>query len=725
VLAAYLGATCVSPGDQVEAMVSTDAPNVNARVVRLIHGDPNPEGPGVVEEDALWSGAGDQIGEQQPLITGSWIELPLNPAGSQSLTLAFWVYWTGNSSSEQTLASLRHQGTEILRLTIRSDSRLEAAIREPGEVVLLTSPSPIHRRRWYFVGISANAPTGQMGIFCAERGTSVFSVERAKVKWQGIPQYPDSLLLGASLENGAVQNSFNGKIGGIRIFEGLLDDIDLSDLKQGAELVGGQCEGAWDLGRRTGGTRIIDISGHGRHGQVHNGAARAVTGPNWQEIDTTIGSAPRLYDAVHLHDDDLADAEWLPTFTFSIPSGAQSGIYAVRLSTNEEEVALSLVVGPQRKSKAPVLFLVPTLTWLAYANFDSADKHDIGLSLYDSHSDGSPNYYASQRKPTSSTRPDAYFEPEETGGGSVPQTHASVPGMPDNATHLVMADLYVIHWLEHLGIQYEVMGDEDLHRLGAEALTSYSAIICAGHHEYWTPEMLDALETYLEAGGNLQYMAGNGLYWPTSIDPERPHLIEVRRRGGTATNQAEPGELQHNSTGLLGGTWSLHGRSSHRLVGIGMAGQGFGRAPGFQRLPDSLNPLVGFIFEGIHFEERIGDFGLNLGGAGGFEFDRIDRMEGTPSSTLLLASTVEVPSSFYRAMEHGVGRGPNDPLVRADMVYLNRGSGSVFSVGSITWTGSLSHNGYNNNVARVSTNVLTEFISRVPPRLLTDSNFDK
>ena len=220
-------------------------------------------------------------------------------------------------------------------------------------------------------------------------------------------------------------------------------------------------------------------------------------------------------------------------------------------------------------------------------------------------------------------------------------------------------------------------------------------------------------------------MAGNGLYWPTSIDPERPHLIEVRRRGGTATNQAEPGELQHNSTGLLGGTWSLHGRSSHRLVGIGMAGQGFGRAPGFQRLPDSLNPLVGFIFEGIHFEERIGDFGLNLGGAGGFEFDRIDRMEGTPSSTLLLASTVEVPSSFYRAMEHGVGRGPNDPLVRADMVYLKRGSGSVFSVGSITWTGSLSHNGYNNNVARVSTNVLTEFISRVSPQFLTDSDLDK
>ena len=716
-LAAYLGATCVSPGDKVDAMVSTDASHVDARVVRLVHGDPNPEGPGVVEEDALWPGVGAQTGGQQPLLTGSWIELPLNPNGLQSPTLAFWVYWTGDSPDAQTLAFLGHQGTEVLRLVIRPDSHLEATVGESGETTVLESPTPIHRGRWYFVGISADARTGQLGVFCAERGTSVFSVERTQAGWNGIPRGCDTLLLGASLENQTIQNSYSGKIGGIRIFEGLLDDIDLSDLKQGAEPEGGRCEGAWDLARQTTGTRVVDVSGQGRHGQIHNGAARAVTGPEWQGTDTTIGSAPRLYDAVHLHDDDLADARWLPTFTFSVPPDARSGIYAIRLSTQEEEVALSLVVGPPPQPSTPVLFLVPTLTWLAYANFDSGDKHRIGLSLYDSHSDGSPNYYASQRKPTSSTRPDAYFEPEKTGGGSVPQIDPSQPGITENATHLVMADLYVIHWLAHLGIPYEVMGDEHLHEHGPDALTPYSAVICAGHHEYWTTEMLDALEIYLEAGGNLQYMAGNGLYWPTSIDPERPHLIEVRRRGGTATNQAEHGELQHSSTGLLGGTWSLHGRSSNRLVGLGMAGQGFGRAPGFRRLPDSLDPLVEFVFDGIPYEETIGDFGLNLGGAGGFEFDRIDRTEGTPSGTLLLASTVEVPSSFFRAMEHGVGRGHADPLVRADMVYLDRGPGSVFGVGSITWTGSLSHNDYKNNVAQISTNVLNEFVRSGPPTL--------
>ena len=40
------------------------------------------------------------------------------------------------------------------------------------------------------------------------------------------------------------------------------------------------------------------------------------------------------------------------------------------------------------------------------------------------------------------------------------------------------------------------------------------------------------------------------------------------------------------------------------------------------------------------------------------------------------------------------------------------GGGSVFSVGSIAWTASLSHAGYANNVARVTGNVLREFTRR-------------
>ena len=36
--------------------------------------------------------------------------------------------------------------------------------------------------------------------------------------------------------------------------------------------------------------------------------------------------------------------------------------------------------------------------------------------------------------------------------------------------------------------------------------------------------------------------------------------------------------------------------------------------------------------------------------------------------------------------------------------------GAVFSAGSVTWTGSLSHNEYDNNVSRITQNVIDRFL---------------
>lgn len=55
--------------------------------------------------------------------------------------------------------------------------------------------------------------------------------------------------------------------------------------------------------------------------------------------------------------------------------------------------------------------------------------------------------------------------------------------------------------------------------------------------------------------------------------------------------------------------------------------------------------------------------------------------------------------------------GTVNPLVRVDMVYFEcPNGGAVFSVGSISWCGSLSHNGYENNVSQIEENVLKRFI---------------
>ena len=37
------------------------------------------------------------------------------------------------------------------------------------------------------------------------------------------------------------------------------------------------------------------------------------------------------------------------------------------------------------------------------------------------------------------------------------------------------------------------------------------------------------------------YLGGNGFYWVTGVDPERPHVIEIRRWRGTETWEADAG----------------------------------------------------------------------------------------------------------------------------------------------------------------------------------------
>ena len=56
--------------------------------------------------------------------------------------------------------------------------------------------------------------------------------------------------------------------------------------------------------------------------------------------------------------------------------------------------------------------------------------------------------------------------------------------------------------------------------------------------------------------------------------------------------------------------------------------------------------------------------------------------------------------------------GTQSPLVRADMTLLKYpAGGAVFAVSSIAWSGCLSYNGYDNDVSRITRNVLEAYVS--------------
>ena len=89
---------------------------------------------------------------------------------------------------------------------------------------------------------------------------------------------------------------------------------------------------------------------------------------------------------------------------------------------------------------------------------------------------------------------------------------------------------------------------------------------------------------------------------------------------------------------------------------------------------------------------------------------------GTPPNALILARSEGHQSHFGTVSEELLshlatlnGERPKD-LIRAEIVYFETTArGAVFSTGSITFCGSLSHNNYDNNVSRMVENVLRRF----------------
>jgi N,N-dimethylformamidase len=233
--------------------------------------------------------------------------------------------------------------------------------------------------------------------------------------------------------------------------------------------------------------------------------------------------------------------------------------------------------------------------------------------------------------------------------------------------------------------------------------------------------MWDAMKAYLDQGGRLMYMAGNGWYWRIAFHESLPGVIEVRRaEDGIRTWAAEPGEYWHSFTGEFGGLWRRQGRPPQALLGIGFMAQGFDVCSYYVQKPGSRDPRASWILDGVGPDERIGDFGLIGGGAAGLELDAVKATLGTPPHALVLASS-EAHSDLVMLVNDEFGvvppnlKGSEHPDVRADMTFFEtQGGGAVFSTGSIAWCGSLSWNGYANNVSRITGNVLRRFLEPEP-----------
>ena len=660
-------------------------------VVRLDCGDPTRTGPGFAEVPVeevepraveLWP---------QALYPGSYAE-SFVPAGDVSrLEVSLWFQPTllkrdgviFSLSSADSVVEVANRGVEL----VGRFGGEESAIRD----------RPLERNRWYFLRLKIDLETAWANV---EVSTPTTASPGRDLLQTGEDNSSCPISVGPfgdltfRLAAGAIGGRWDGRIAA-------------------PKLVVDEAHYEWEFEGDMEGAVVEPATGNVTLG-LFQLPTRGVTGPTWSGEHQRWSDDPKQWNAIHFHHDDLYDAGWEATAKLLLPAELKSGIYCLRFESELGIDRVPFFVRPAEGAPtAEVALLMPTCTYMAYANhrmlIEGADfvgarsnlrpEHqylvdhpEVGLSHYEKHPDGSGVMFSSRRRPVLQVRPGA-------DGWNF---------TPDTDIHAFLRDAEANH---------DVISDDDVHFEGYAALAPYRVIVTGSHPEYWSTEMLDALDEWQRKGGRLMYLGGNGFYWRVSFSDSWPGAIELRRaEDGVRNWQTGDGESYHAWGGEYGGLWRRNGRAPNQLVGIGFAAQGFEKATFYQVAQGARDSRASWILAGIE-DDALGTSGLG-GGAAGQEVDRYDQRLGSPSHAVIVASATQFGPDMLRTKEEfeGTVAFPSpDPYVRADIVFFETpNGGAVFSVGSISWFGALARNGYDNDVAQMTKNVLERFLDPKP-----------
>jgi N,N-dimethylformamidase len=722
-LLAYTDKLSVEPDDLVEVKVSSPrAGNYRASLVRVICGDDSPDGPGYKVEPVAGVPGSEHPARNQPIPCGSYVEIDdRNSFALQSFSIRtfVWPTWLDKGGEQCVLGNWDAAAKTGYALYLDAKGRLALRVGDQAPLVLAHD---LMARHWYLVAVSFDAKTGRAVLASRRLMAYGHSGQRHFVEGQLKPSAIANRFLIAAWNNAkGVAAHFNGKIDSPTIFgEALKPEALLAFPGTRDEPPPERAVADWDFSQDVGGTWVIDSSRHRRNGHTVNLPTRGMTGWNWDGTEMNWKRKPEQYGAIHFHDDDLYDCAWATDFSIRLPKELKSGVYCIHLVQDElEEFTPLFVRAPKGKPTAAIAFLVPTASYLAYANhqmdtswsFDELssakfttvnrtdqfleETYSLGLSTYDLHGDGSGVSHSSRLRPILNMR-------------------------PKSDLWQFNADTHIIDWLAAKGLDCDIITDEDLDHEGLDCVKPYRCVITGTHPEYYSLKMLDALQDYTNRGGRLMYLGANGFYWRIAWHPSLDGVIEHRRsEDGMRAWMTQPGESYMAFTGEYSGLWVRNGRPPNVLVGAAFSGQGFDVATYYKRLPASRDPRAAFIFDGVT-DERIGDFGSIGGGAAGWELDRADIALGTPPHALVVATADDFPASYHWVNEelnhtHSAVNGDTCPMIKADMVFFETPhGGGVFSVSSISWAGSLAHDRYNNNVSRITENVVRRFLDPKP-----------
>src|SRR5699024_2795908 len=161
------------PGETIQFKVSSDQPKYTTQIVRLIHGDTDPKGPGFKYEKIDSPANKVYKGRKQEIHMGSYIKVEDQPPLCEidSFSLQAMILPTTVGNGKQAILSKWDPENELgFGLFIDDGGCLSLWIGDArGTVEKLTMDKTLIDGCWFFVGASFDAATGMMSIFQEER----------------------------------------------------------------------------------------------------------------------------------------------------------------------------------------------------------------------------------------------------------------------------------------------------------------------------------------------------------------------------------------------------------------------------------------------------------------------------------------------------------------------------------------------------------------------------
>jgi len=409
---------------------------------------------------------------------------------------------------------------------------------------------------------------------------------------------------------------------------------------------------------------------------------------------------------------------WPVAFETAIPDGWSSGVYVFTLAIAGHQSRGMFVVKPA-KPTAKLALILATGTWCAYNDWGGSN-HYQGLT------GASGRDFAGE---VSSLRPWATGLVRWPDGApriphaSPPLTRPAYPHM-DYARANGISKKYASSgwaaferpfalWCEGQGIALDYVTQHDLHA-DPRLLDGYSRAVIVGHDEYWTWEMRDHLDGWIDRGGQLARFGGN-FFWQTRLSAD----LTTQTCYKTRAEAEDP----MGATDRLTSYWDHPQAGRPAVATMGLTGS-MGVYAGWSRC--AAHGAGGFtLYRPEHWSLKGTGLGYGdvLGAASkifGYEVDGIDyeTRQGLPYPVDpgLEGELTIVALSLATTLAHSTGPQDEDPFIgtldaeevavtkygkltpetlglasrgNGCMAEYRRGRGAVFNAGSCEWVAGL------------------------------------